>query len=198
MRKLAILIWLTLLSGGIIALFWYNEWVYSLPTPVPKNYHTVKPGEEIDVASFIKSVPAQPLFLHFFNPDCPCSRFNMKHFKLLVKQYGHEVNFAIVVINNKKYTAQKIQDKFDLSIPVLFDTTIAAKCGVYSTPQAVIIDTNHKLYYRGNYNRSRYCTDQKTNYAQSALESLLHNNLTSVFDPYALKAYGCQLPNCTK
>lgn len=198
MRKVAILIWLTFLSGGIFALFWYNEWVYSLPTPVPDHYKAVNPGEKIDVAWNVRSTTNQPLFLHFFNPDCPCSRFNITHFKSLVKQYGNQVTFAVVVMSNKKYTAQKIQDKFDLAIPVLFDTTIAAKCGVYSTPQAVIINTDHKLYYRGNYNKSRYCTDKSTNYAQAALDGLLHNNLTTIFDQYALKAYGCQLPTCTK
>jgi hypothetical protein len=198
MRKVVVLIWLTLLLGGITALFWYNEWVYSLPTPVPENYKTVKPGSTIDAAWEVRSTDNKPLFLHFFNPDCPCSRFNIAHFKSLVKQYGNEVIFAIVVMSNKNYTAKKIQDKFDVSIPVLFDTAIATSCGVYSTPQAVIINTNHKLYYRGNYNRSRYCTDKKTNYAQIALDGLLHNNLTSVFDQYAVKAYGCQLPKCTK
>ncbi|HXL55244.1 MAG TPA: redoxin domain-containing protein [Chitinophagaceae bacterium] len=198
MKKGIVIIWLTLLLGGILALFWHNEWVYNLPTPVPENYSVVNPGEYIDVAAKLRSNSSKPLFLHFFNPDCPCSRFNIPHFKSLVKQYGSETNFAIVIMSNKKYTAKEIQEKFDLNIPVLFDTAIAASCGVYSTPQAVIIDANHKLYYRGNYNRSRYCTDKKSNYAQMALDSLLENKTSITFNQFALKAYGCQLPKCTK
>jgi hypothetical protein len=69
--------------------------------------------------------------------------------------------------------------------------------GVYSTPQAVIIDAGQRIFYRGNYNRTRYCTDKKSEYARLALKSLLQNN-DVVFSQYALTPYGCQLPKCTK
>ena len=197
MAKTTLIIWLTLLFLGIIALFWRNEWVYSLPTPVPENYKAVSPGSTVDASWKFKSNNNKPLFLHFFNPDCPCSRFNIPQFKSLVKKYGKEVNFGIVVMNNKEYTAKEIQDKFDIQIPVSFDSAIAVSCGVYSTPQAVIIAIDHKLYYRGNYNKSRYCTDKKTEYAKMALDALLNNNGNIVFDRFAIKAYGCQLPKCS-
>jgi hypothetical protein len=198
MAKASIIIWLTLLFLGIIALFWRNEWVYSLPTPIPKNYKVVNPGSAVDAGWEFKSNNNKPLFLHFFNPDCPCSRFNIPYFKSLVKQYGKEVNFGIVVMNNKDYTAKGIQDKYDIQIPVSFDSALAVSCGVYSTPQAVIIGVDHKLYYRGNYNKSRYCTDKKTEYAKMALDALVNNNPTIGFDQLAIKAYGCQLPKCNK
>ena len=198
MRKGTVIIWLVLFFTGICAFFWYNDLVYRLPTPVPENYKAVNTNATINLASKLKSDNNKPVFLHFFNPVCPCSRFNITHFKSLVKQYADEANFAIVVMSNKKYTEKEIQSKFDIKLPVLFDTAIAASCGVYSTPQAVIIDTNQKLYYRGNYNKSRYCSDKKTEYARIALDSLLHHNSNVVFDQFALKAYGCELPKCSK
>ncbi len=198
MRKWILISWLSILSSGIVAFFWYNEWKYSLPTPVPNNYIAVYPGTHVDIVSALKFKNNKPTFLHFFNPDCPCSKFNVPHFKSLVKQYGNEVNFAIVIMSNKKFSSKEVQNKFDLNIPVLFDSAIAKQCGVYSTPQAVIIDKAQKLFYRGNYNRSRYCTDTKSNYAQIALDSLLHNNTSIIFNKYALQAYGCQLPKCTR
>lgn len=198
MRKGSVIIWLTILFAGIVSLFWHNEWKYNLPTPVPENYKIVSIGSAIDLTSKLKSDNSKPLFLHFFNPRCPCSRFNMTHFKSLVKQYGNDVDFQIVVLSNKDYTVKEIQDKFDLQVPVLFDTAIAAACGVYSTPQAVLIDAGHKLYYRGNYNRSRYCNEKKTEYARMALDAFLHNSPAFTFDQFALKAYGCQLPKCSK
>jgi hypothetical protein len=198
MKKGSVIIWLTLIFMGIAALFWHNEWVYNLPTPVPESYKAVASGEYINLSSKLKSDPEKAIFLHFFNPGCPCSRFNIAHFKSLVKQYDNKINFAIVVMSNKDYTSEEIQNKFDTKVPVLFDTAIAALCGVYSTPQAVIVDTNYKLYYRGNYNRSRYCADKKTEYARMALDNLLHNDSIIAFDQFALKAYGCQLPKCNK
>lgn len=207
MKKGLVIGWLIMLFLVIAVLFWRSEWKYSLPTPVPVNYKDVKTGQTIDLSSIAANLQPQtasafkkPVFLHFFNPDCPCSRFNMVHFKSLVKEYGQEVDFAIVLVTDKQYTAGQIQHKFGLDhpLPVLSDSTLAASCGVYSTPQAVIIDTNRRLFYRGNYNRSRYCNDEKSSYAKIALDGLLHNDLTQTFSPLALKAYGCQLPTCNK
>ncbi len=198
MRKMLLMSWLMLLLSAVGALFWYNEWVYHLPTPIPKNYKPISQGKNIKLNGQLAADCTEPLFLHFFNPDCPCSRFNIENFKSLVRLYGHRVKFVVVVMNNKFYTAKEIQDKFDFDIPVLFDASIAASCGVYSTPQAVLLDPEHKLYYRGNYNSSRYCTDEKTSYAKIAIEGLLHNHEKIIFNQLALRAYGCQLPNCTK
>lgn len=197
-RKWILIFWLALISGGIAFLFWHNEWKYNLPTPVPQHYHPVDAGTQISVKNvFEQGDRSKPVLLHFFNPDCPCSRFNMVHVKSLVKEYGNSVNFVIVALtNNKKYTAADIRDRFGLSVPVLFDSSIATACGVYSTPQAAIIGVDRRLYYRGNYNKTRYCTDKKSNYAQIALESLLYKAVRPSFGEAAIKSYGCQLPVC--
>ncbi len=183
--------------AGIAILFWYNEWKFTLPTPVPKNYTAVNFGKNISIA---KKIPHhdKPLFLHFFNPKCPCSKFNIPYFKELVKKYSNQVDFQIVLMSDKRYTAEQIRNKFDLNIPVLFDSAIALECGVYSTPQAAIIDSKDNLFYRGNYNKSRYCTDGKTKFAEQALNNLLYNNRVAIYDRLALKAYGCALQSCTK
>ena len=198
MRRFVVITWLFVLLGSIIAFFWYNEWVYKLPTPVPKNYHAVEMGTVINVSHKEYFPVDKPVFLHFFNPDCPCSRFNIPHFRSLVNQYGDKIQFAIVPVTHKKLTAQDILKKFELTIPVLFDSTLAAACGVYSTPQAVLLDSGRHLFYRGNYNSSRYCTNRKTEYARMAINKILHNNAAIIFDQFALRAYGCKLPNCTK
>ncbi|HEX9512196.1 MAG TPA: hypothetical protein VF939_17010 [Puia sp.] len=211
-KKRVVVGWLLFLLAGIVALFWRYEWVYNLPTPVPVSYQDVRPGVRIDLPkdqlALIRmtgsdqgqGIGKKPVFLHFFNPDCPCSRFNMPHFKALMKLYDRQVDFAIVLMTDKKYSAGQIRDRFDLPypIPVLTGSALAVACGVYSTPQAVIIDTAQKLFYRGNYNRSRYCSDEKSSYAKMALEGLLQNDLAQHFSPLALKAYGCQLPTCTR
>jgi hypothetical protein len=199
MKKLFVLAWLAILLFTISYLLWHEDWKYSLPTPVPKGYSNSKPVDGAFIAGKIHATTDKPLFLHFFNPACPCSRFNIPHFKSLVNKYGDKLWFAIVVLSEKaKYTAEEIQDKFDLNIPVFFDKSIADSCGIYSTPQAVIIDAKRQLYYRGNYNKSRFCEDKNTNYAQMAIDSLLNNSIHLITDKAALKSYGCSLPNCTK
>ena len=200
MKKKLVIVWLLLLAGLIGMVFWQTAWKYSLPTPIPSNYRDVPRGTSIVLPlSAHSSVTAdKPLFLHFFNPACPCSRFNMPQFRALVQHYGQQVSFAIVVMSPEKYTAAQLQAKFDLPypIPVLSDSAIAAACGVYSTPQAVIIGTDGRLFYRGNYNQSRYCSDERTGIARQALDSFLHHNYSLTVSPLAFRAYGCQLPTC--
>ncbi|WP_221393031.1 redoxin domain-containing protein [Dyadobacter sp. NIV53] len=196
LRKWILSLWLLVLLFGAISLFWYNDWVYQLPTPVPKNYIPVSIGHVIDFHGLSGYEKEKPVFIHFFNPDCPCSRFNIKHFQSLVRQYRSEVTFVVVVMSKKSYTAEAIRNKFGTNLKVLFDQDIAGYCGVYSTPQAVILNPDRKLYYRGNYNRSRYCTDEKTNFAKIALTGLLSNKSGNILDPLNSKSYGCSLPYC--
>lgn len=198
-RKIMLCCWLMVVFTGIGFLFWHNEWKFNLPTPVPAGYHAVATGSVINIAAITDIKTGKPVFLHFFNPSCPCSRFNLTHFKSLVKNYGDRISFVVVVIgNDKNYNASFIQYKYDLAIPVLFNPSIAEACGVYSTPQAAIIDTDNKLWYRGNYNKSRYCTAASSNYAQIAVDSLLAQHRQPLLSEAAFKSYGCQVPYCNK
>ncbi|MHA4741229.1 TlpA family protein disulfide reductase [Dyadobacter sp. MSC1_007] len=196
MRTGLVIAWLTLLASTVGALFWYNDWVYQLPTPIPKNYRPVKTGTVIDLGEQIQNQDDKPVFLHFYNPECPCSRFNKSHFQSLVRRYGRQVRFVVVVLSDKSYSVEKIQDKIGLDIPVIFDQSLADRCGVYSTPQAVLVDNSQKLYYRGNYNATRYCTEEKTAYAKMALDGLLNSQSLPVLSARALKSYGCTIPVC--
>ncbi len=196
MKKTFVIVWLILLSVAVGALFWYNDLQYRLPTPIPQNYKAVKPGEHISINKNLYANRSRPLFLHFFNPDCPCSRFNIKQFKAIVEQYGQQVNFAIVIMSSKHFTVTEIQDKFGMNLPVIFDPAVATACGVYSTPQVALLDTDSKLYYRGNYNVSRYCTDEKTSFAKIAINGLLNDHTRLTFNRLALTSYGCRLPDC--
>lgn len=196
MKKFLLSAWILTIMSGIAYLFWHEDWKYSLPTPVPKDYRPVKPGSLVMLEDKIRS-GNKPLFLHFFNPDCPCSRFNIPHFRSLVRKYGDRISFAAVIVSpDNGHTAEAIRKKFDVDVPVLFDASIADSCGVYSTPQAVLLDKEHRLYYRGNYNKSRYCADKNTNFAQMAIDSLLGNRVAYAADAAALKSYGCSLPAC--
>lgn len=196
-KKSLVIVWLFVLFTAISYLFWHNEYVYSLPTKVPSNYVAVKLGEKININERIFSLKGRPSFIHFFNPECPCSRFNIPHFRSLVHQYSSRVAFTIVVLNNdKSFTRKDIQDEFGLDIPVSFDSSIAAKCGVYAAPQAVILDTGFVLCYRGNYNKGRYCTDSGSDFAKITLDSIVNNNKVPSFGPVATTAYGCQFSTC--
>jgi len=135
----------------------------------------------------------KPKLLHFFNPHCPCSRFNVKHFQSLQKEYSDKVDFFVVVVSSDKIKAAKRLIGDDIKILVDDGERLAKACGVYSTPQAALIQKDNRLYYRGNYNRSRYCTDKNSNYVQMALDSLMEMKHAPQFSELATRSYGCSI-----
>lgn len=135
----------------------------------------------------------KPKLLHFFSPTCPCSRFNLKHFLSLNRKYNSEVDFYVVLSEPEKLTSAKYMLDTDMTILVDKNEMLAKACGVYSTPQAALIQTDNKLYFRGNYNRSRYCTDMNTNFVQMALDSLLAHREPPHFIELATQSYGCTI-----
>jgi hypothetical protein len=185
-------------AGGV---FWHEDLRYSLPTPKPEALVQVKTGEGLPVERWLGatglSVQGKPVLLHFFNPACPCSRFNLDHIHDLRRSFGDRVLFvAVVQAEVEDAELDELDDELedlDLDLPYVVDRRgeIAAEAGVYSTPQAVLVDERGRLVYRGNYNVSRYCVDPRTEFARLALESVVDKQSVSLPDT---DAYGCELP----
>lgn len=196
MRIAAVSIILVAIFSGITAIFWYQEGQYLLPTPVPKDYITVAPRSPVTVDTTLIHFSSNdnPTLFHFFSPDCPCSRFNLKHFLSLHKKYKQVINFYAVVADSEQVSSAKAMLPPDVDVLIDKGKHLAKACGVYSTPQAAIIQTNHTLFFRGNYNRARYCTDKNSNYVQMALDSLIAKKAPPQFSPLATNSYGCTLP----
>ena len=195
MRKAAVVFVLTIIFSAIFGIFWYQEIQYLLPTPVPENYRVVRPDEVIRFDSvLIPQQYARPKLLHFFNPDCPCSRFNLAHFRSLSEEYGKVIDFYVVVAAKKKVSSAKKLIGKNVTIVIDEDQKLAVACGVYSTPQAAIVQTSNKLYFRGNFNRSRYCVDKNSNFVQMALDSLISGKHPPQFIELATQSYGCSIP----
>ncbi len=195
MNRLLLFCFIGIASFGVIAgTFWWQEWQYILPTPVPKGYQVIQPGRVIAFnQKLLPQKHEKPILLHFFSPSCPCSRFNLRHFKSLYRRFGKQVDFFAVTPETQSLEMAK--KYLPESIPIIEDKdeALARACGVYSTPQAAIINTDNTLYFRGNYNRSRYCTNKATNYVEIALESLVSNRPLPDFDSLAVISYGCEI-----
>jgi hypothetical protein len=191
MRGLFASVALAIFAGGIVLFFWKQELKYSLPTPVPADYQPVSVGESIDLPGGLQE--GQAYFIHFYSADCPCSRFNARHIQSLIRSYHDSIAFIIVVRSSEDQV--KASDLFGTDITTWIDQAeeIAKACGVYSTPQAAIIDSQGKLFYRGNYNRSRYCTTRATNFAELSLIALLNHHPAPPFGILSTQSYGCEL-----
>lgn len=186
---------LAVAAGSLVAMgvvFWRQDLRYSLPTPRPTDLQQVPVGTVVELPLELRrrlgDAAPGPLLLHFYNPDCPCSRFNRDHLQLLQTRYGSRVRIVEIV------ESAKARDS-GLGLPVVLDPdgSLAAHFGVYATPQAVVIDGGRRLHYRGNFNASRFCDTPATQFARQALDSML-DGATAVCDPRADVAFGCPLP----
>ena len=209
-----ILCWRTplVLAGAVLLLglagvtFWYQDIRYSLPTHRPAEWKEVSRGQAVVLPSRLAATrDGRPLLLHFFNPDCPCSRFNAEHVRALRQRFGDRVRFVAVaqIADGQSATEQNrsldtIGRLFgpDLEAIVDEDGKIAAACGVYSTPQAAIVSSgpSRTLLFRGNYNTARYCTAPETEFVRLALETLVDGRSIPRPTREVMVAYGCELP----
>lgn len=194
-RKLSAAVLILLIALFLGFLFWQQELQYVLPTPVPDGYQVVPVNQTLVIPDSTLSPISRPKFYHFFKPGCPCSRFNVKHFNSLYNQYRSKIDFIVVVPEGSEYKSSLAY--FEEGITITEDTnlSLAHTFGVYSTPQAVIVTPDRKLFYRGNYNKARYCTDPGSNFAQMALDSLILHRQAPDFGLLSTVAYGCGLPD---
>ncbi|HZI23935.1 MAG TPA: TlpA disulfide reductase family protein, partial [Chryseolinea sp.] len=158
----------------------------------------VKPGTKVDLMTEIPTAGGKPTLLHFFNFDCPCSRFNMRDFESMAKQFGNDVNFYVVIQSADEHGHERFKKKYGLDIPTILDKdgSISDKCGIYATPQGVLLDKEFTIYFKGNYNIARYCTKKETKFAEIAIGHLLKNEPLPLALQYELKEpFGCSLPS---
>jgi hypothetical protein len=198
LRLVLVALWACLCLGGVGTVFWYQDWRYALPTPVPADHRAPAVGERVGrpaaIAAALGPAAGRPAVLHFFNPDCPCSRFNLDHLRDLVRDFAGRVDFALVVQLDPERTAHRAPDGLDLPVVLDADGSIADHYGVYATPTAAVVAADGTLAYVGNYTSSRYCVDPAEQYARLALEAVLGDRAP----PAALGAptpFGCSLPS---
>ncbi len=118
----------------------------------------------------------------------------------MVRRHADSVEFVAILQADKNDQAgiEEFKKKYDLGIRVINDPegSIAATLGVYSTPQAVLIK-DETIFYKGNYNRARFCLSRNTKFAEIALQAMVNNEPAPEFPEVALVAYGCELPSNT-
>jgi hypothetical protein len=104
---------------------------FVLTTPVLTNYTPRLAAEAIMVPAVNNFPENQPLYFHFFNSDCPCSSFNLKHFLSLKKQFENQIKiYAITLAYADLEYAKEMIDDESISIIQDKDDPLATACSV--------------------------------------------------------------------
>lgn len=177
-------------------IFWEVDIQYRKPTPVPNDFQPVGQVHFSNLDIQLEDSDKNYTLIHFYNPDCPCSKFNLKHIKELQFKYGSKLNIVAVVPPWGDLKKAENQCKFMNQVLLDDDYQLAQTCGVYSTPQAVLFNPLGQMVYKGNYNLNRYCTNKETQFVRLALEQSLADEPSLTLAQQNLPAYGCSIFNC--
>lgn len=109
MRKIFALLLFTLSLSCIGFIFWKQELQFVKPTPKPENLKQINQGDSIDLSLF-KDFQSKPLYIHFYNYDCPCSRFNIKEFESMVMKYKDQIDFLAIVQSSDPLNKEAVKD----------------------------------------------------------------------------------------
>lgn len=162
-KRLAPLLVLCWLLGTAWA-FWWFQFRFLPPVEVPLLSHE----QLIQLAEQLPSSET-PRVVHFFNPDCLCSRFNESHVRMIIRRYQQlGVEFAVLVPAPTQIAlAERV-----FGVPAFSYALDAAQ--LY-TPMALVLDHQADLAYIGSYSDSLLCTFETGQLIEDALDALLNN-----------------------
>ena len=197
---------IAILFSVVVAIFWFEQFQFYRPVSLPENFQEVNVNDTIVLNNLLfntKEKETRSVFIHFFDTSCKFSRINIEHIRLFTKKYKKSFSFYVVVSGEHDQNfIDTFKTKFQVPefVRLISDKscTVAKECGVYSTPQAVIINPNHTLYFRGNYNsQTGLCTPANIGNSSPAIaiRYKINDSPSPNFPPYMVQPWGCELFN---
>lgn len=114
--------------------------------------------------------------LHFWDPDCPCSRFNQVHVRELIEQNrDQDLRIVIVVHTRNRANAERVRRQargtFGDDVTVWIDTG-ELSASIPSSPAAAIVSASAELAYFGPYSLGAVCLQGQGDFVESVLARL--------------------------
>lgn len=205
--------WRERLAGGLIlgwavltaGAFWFYEFRFLMPIAPPADAATGpaigEPAPDlklrtIDGASLDLRAPGtRAVYLHFWNPDCPCSRFNEAKVRRLSAEYLPKGVRFVVLVEAPQGAKERAMSQAvrSLGLPMLWDDErqVAKAMGLFTSPAGCLIDEQGILQFRDTYASTAYCSSESSDSLEEALELMVAGKVI----PHRPKpAYGCVLP----
>lgn len=115
---------------------------------------------------------------NFWDPDCPCSRFNESHVNDIITTYMSQgIRFVLVPrygdIRPKAELEQLARERFGLQLEIIYDYEQTFRQAVPSSPAVVVMDAQGQLAYFGPYSVGSFCGPSGGAFVEKTLDSLL-------------------------
>ncbi len=198
MGKIQILVLMLMLfmTIGVLHFYWVNEFEHYIP--VQESSMIAQVGSNISLEASLLQIGSKPAFIHFFDNECILSKTNIEHLNLFLPDFQRSFEMYLIVAGD--VTVQDLKRKYDLPtyIKVINDPTrqLFDELGVKATPQAMIIETDQKVLFRGNYsNGNGLCAPSNIKYSAPAIALLKRSRDKPLpfFPTYQTQQWGCKL-----
>ncbi len=196
-KRILGLVSIGLMLSAVGQIFWDEEFKHYKPRNAESS--TLVPGEFITLAPEFIKLKDKPAFIHFYDNDCLFAKTNIDHLGLFTEDRGGDVDYYLILVGASEGIDQ-LQKKFN--VPDHFkvvsdpDLKISTALGVNTTPQAVILDPDSRLYFKGNYtNQTGLCGPLNIGNSAPALalDAREKNLPAPLFPDYQTQEWGCDL-----
>lgn len=124
------------------------------------------------------------LFVHFWDPDCPCNLGNQQHLEDLAEKFaGRDVRFFVVQKNDTRGT---LPAALRPKLQALKDLPGAEQ--MPASPAAAIWDRHGRLAYLGPYSEGLICTSNNS-LVEPVLEALIQGHRTELTHMLSVGCY---------
>lgn len=115
--------------------------------------------------------------VHFWNPECPCNRFNEVHVKKIISEYADKnVQFTIMVSGNsaekRKLQEDRARKIFTHQAVINIRSDWPMEKGPPSSPAVGVINNHGELVYFGPYSLGANCSPDKGKFVENILDHL--------------------------
>ena len=194
-----------LFLSGLIMAVWlmgtgYAFWWFQTRDLRPFDLQAANLIEEQDLTqsfnSLIATLPSKlntSYFLHFWQPDCSCNRFNRSHVNDIAAKY-REKDFQLITIvrphpdYNNQQLINMAKDEFDSIVLIDKSQQFSGKARIPAAPAAAVIDKQGKLAYFGPYSDSTFCGLGGTDFVGRVANLLVKGEKPSIINTMVL---GC-------
>ncbi len=163
---------------SVLRIIWIEEFRYYVPV---SDQSQLPINEKLNL-DFIGESDTQS-YLHFFTEECRNSRINITHIQRIIQKHKEEVAFYI--INISELTSEDLRKKYDLPhhVNIIHDPNarVAKELHVVSSPYALVVNQDRKLFFGGNYNtKNGLCGANEIAGAISTMSSGAHDQLREI------------------
>ncbi|MCV9386760.1 hypothetical protein [Reichenbachiella ulvae] len=187
---------MNILLGGILYIFWIEDFQYLMPNKEVNASEWVAP----EMLSQWEIELNRPAYFHFYDPNCKFSKVNLKHLQGVFEPFQGKVDFFLILLDEDKNTIQSqrlLQElSHDLSARIIYDPNaeFSQLLGVNAFPNALILDTDGRRYFQGNYTQGMsFCGSDNIDQSAPliALEFQCKNNPPPLFP--RINGYQCAI-----